>query len=224
MASDRLNRRSFLWVAGALGLASPPRDSFASHRAVYKPVELHGDYAGSGAAGHERQEMAKKLGCVCVIDFHFNSAEDAGAKGGEVIYQKDSATSKQFAEGMWGEIRAILPAHGSKPVKSTDDAPRGAYINHYEMPTILVEPLFISNDDQAHWIHDFKGQNLEKLAALIVLGIKGQFLSGGAIGLSPGHAYKTSAPKDKGSNCRLGDFEVDHVLELVRLVKEKLER
>jgi hypothetical protein len=224
VSSDSMRRRSFLWVSGVIGLSTSVRSSFAFSRAVYKPVELHGNYGGLGPTGHERQELAQKLGCVCVVDFHFNAAADSSEKGGEVIYQKNSAMSKEFAEAMWGEIRTALPAHGAKPVKSTDDAPRAAYINHYSVPTILLEPLFVSNDDQARWLHDFKGENLKKLAALLTMGIKGHFLSGGAIGLSPGHAYKSSSPKDKGSKCRLGDFEVDHVLEIVRLVKEELEK
>jgi hypothetical protein len=217
-----MGRRSFLWAAGVMGLSAPVWRSFASARAVYKPVELHGDYTGSGPTGHERQEMAKTLGCVCVVDFHFNAAEDRGESGGEVIYQKNSAASREFAEAMWGEIGKALPAHAAKPVKSTDDAPRAAYINHYSIPTILLEPLFVSNDGQARWLHDSQGENLEKLAALITSGIRGHFPSGGAIGLSPGHAYKTRSPADRGARCRLGDSEVDHVLEVVRLVKEGL--
>ena len=224
VASDRIGRRSFLRVAGVLGLSKPVRSSFALSRAVYQPVELRGDYTGSGPAGHERQEMAKKLGCVCVVDFHFNAAKDARENGGAVVYQKNSAASEDFAEAMWRQIGTALPAHAAKPVRSTDDAPRGAYINHYSVPTILVEPLFLTNDDQAHWLHDTKGENLKKLAALMTSGIKGQFPSGGAIGLSPGHAYKTRLPNDRGGICRLGDFEVDHVLQIVRLVKDELEK
>jgi hypothetical protein len=122
---------------------------------------------------------------------------------------------------MWAEIASTgLPPHGGQPVKSTQEAPRSQFIVYYDMPTILLEPLFISNTDQASWIHD--SGNSQLLAAAIARAIKGQFLSGGPIGLSPGHAYKTSQPTDPGSTCALGDTERDHTLALVDLVSQQL--
>ena len=49
------------------------------------------------------------------------------------------------------------------------------------MPTILLEPLFLMNVEQAAFIHT--DANLELLADAIVAAITGFFLDGGPIGL-----------------------------------------
>lgn len=91
------------------------------------------------------------------------------------------------------------------------------------MPAILLGPLFISNADQAGWLHGPAAEvNLNKLSDAIAAAIKGQFPGGGVTGLSPGHLFKTSAPNDKGSKCTLGDMETNHILPLVERVGKKL--
>ena len=213
------SRREFLAAVSLAGIGKLTHAE--SVRAIYRPLILKGDYAGDGASGHERQRMAKSKGCICVVEFHFNSAADAKARGAEVHFQKGVPDSLKFADAMWAEIATVgLPGHGNMPVKSTAEAKRSAFIDHYEMPAILLEPLFISNPEQAKWIHE--EANLQKLAAVISAGIKGEFFKGGTIGLSPGHAYKTSSPSDKGSKCSLGDQEVDHVLKLIKAVEQIL--
>jgi N-acetylmuramoyl-L-alanine amidase len=148
-------------------------------------VILQGDYVST----HDRQKMAVTHGCICVVDFHFNSFANTTAQGGSVIYQLGNPISKAFADVTWAEIAAIgLPPHGS-PVQSTTQAPRGAYITSYIMPTILLEPLFISSPPQATWLHN--ASNFNHLADAISAAILGQFLGFGPIGLSPGHAFKS---------------------------------
>jgi N-acetylmuramoyl-L-alanine amidase len=219
MHDHRVSRRAFFASSSLAIIGTCPRPAVAA--AVYRPIILRGDYAGNGASGHERQESAKREGCICVVEFHFNSDSDSKARGGETHFQKGVPDSLKFADAMWAEIASTgLPSHGTEPVKSTAVAKRSAFIDRYEMPAILLEPLFVSNPGQAKWIHDPK--NVGNLASVISAGIKGQFPKGGRVGLSPGHAYKTNTPEDKGAKCALGDHEVDHVLALVEQVEKLL--
>lgn len=182
--------------------------------AAFQPIFLYGDYLGSGH--HNRQQLAFNLQCLCVVEFHFNSAV-ASARGGEVHYQQDDQESQEFARDMWAELASIgLPAHGHQPVKSTAVATRSGWIDHYLMTAIVLEPLFISNAGQADWLH----AHSDTLADAISAGIKGFYYEGGRIGLSAGHAYKSV--NDQGARCVRGDHEADHTVELVELVAARL--
>jgi N-acetylmuramoyl-L-alanine amidase len=180
---------------------------------VFQPIILTGDYLGP----HDHQQQAFSQQCVCVVEFHFNSSTDAGARGGEVHYKQLNDGSRQFAEAMWAELAAAgLPPHGGDPVKSTAVAARSRWIDHYRMPAVVLEPLFISSRTQAVWLHNKAGN----LADAVVEGIKGFVSTGGRIGLSAGHAGKSAA--DPGASCVLGDTEADHTVALRDLVARRL--
>lgn len=193
---------------------------------TYDRIHLTGDYDPL----HERQDQASARECICVVEFHFNTA-GPDAVGGEVWYQPGSDASQEFAEVMWAQISAIpLPAHGNNAVRPATSPARAAYIRHYEMPTILLEPLFVSNpndETQGPWLHGLHGDaHLNTLADAITAAIKGQFPGGGKIGLSRGHWDKTSSPNDRGGNCYFGSEthrEGDHIAALFELVWQKLE-
>lgn len=182
--------------------------------AIFPPILLTGDYLGP----YDRQQQALNSGCVGVVEFHFNSVADPSAMGGEVHYKNSLDGSREFAEMLWASLLSIgLPSHGGQPVKSTVEAPRSAWIIEYSMPAIVLEPLFISNLEQANWLHN----NRDTLADAIVAGIKLFFPPNkGPIGLSAGHAGK-SAP-DSGSSCALGDYEADHTVDLRDRVMSRL--
>jgi len=180
--------------------------------ALFHPVMLTGDYL----TVHDRQLQAFTEQCVCVVEFHFNSGVPA-AHGGEVHYQQADAVSHDFANAMWAAIAATgLPPHGNHPVKSTATEKRSRWIDHYLMPTILLEPLFISNVGQADWLQT----NRTYLADAIADCIRSYFLTGGHIGLSAGHAGKSTP--DPGAPCVLGGSEADYTVDLSYLVSQRL--
>jgi len=124
----------------------------------------------------------------------------------------------ELAELMWSGLSALkLPPHGT-PVR--DASGRAGFITKYSMPAILIEPLFVSDPTQAQWLH--AAGNVDRLAAAVVSVIR-TFSNGvGTVGLSPGHAFKTSSPADSGAVCVAGDTERDHVEALVQLVAQSL--
>ena len=218
-----LGRRSFL-LSTATALATRPRISLGSAAATYRPVLLKGDYTHfTQVSNKERQALAKSEGCAAVVEFHFNSTGNPGVAGGEVYYQEKVPASREFAAVIWGKIKGIgLPEHGD-PLKSTAINPRTVFIDFYEMPTVLLETLFLSNPDQAAWLHGDDGpKHMEALADAIAAGIRAYLPEGGTIGLSPGHAFKTSNPNDTGARCKGGDHEADHTVVLAGLVEARL--
>jgi hypothetical protein len=136
--------------------------------------------------------------CLCVVEFHFNSSENASSAGGEVHFQPGREQSKQFAQTMWASLAgAGLPESKQKAVHSTKERKRSSWIDHYAMTAILLEPLYISNLKWATWLHN----NEANLAAAIADGIRTMFPFGGRIGLSAGHAGKSQG--DPGAPCVL---------------------
>jgi N-acetylmuramoyl-L-alanine amidase-like protein len=188
---------------------------------IHAPAILKGDYVvKAGSMGHQRQAMAQDVGCICVVEFHFNSFTSA-VQGGEVTHQVNSAESQPFAVSMWDEIAATgLPPHGT-PVRGTKSNPRAAFIEAYAMPAILLEPLFISDSRQAAWLHD--PSNATSLAHAVTAGIVRHFPDGGTIGLSAGHNFKSTELADRGAMCASGaDMEADHTLSQMAAVEQGL--
>src|SRR5947209_2744188 len=105
-------------------------------------IWLIGDYANTT----ERQQQAQNAGCAVTIDFHFNS-NGSTAQGGEVWYKPNDAASQQLANAILnGYIAVGLPVRGTN---SADPGTRAAFIRHYASPSVLTEPLFVSNPQQA---------------------------------------------------------------------------
>lgn len=178
-------------------------------------VKLKGDYVDH----HERQEQARNAGCRLVVEFHFNS-NGSSAVGGETWYKPDDTFSRQVASDIRSRYQTIgLPLHGDGPHAAVQGT-RASWIRHYDQGAILLEPLFVSNPDQAAWIHD--SANVARLAEQVAEAIVNATQSSDVIGLSVGHRYKTSNTHDGGAPCRGGDDEADHNEALCNKVAELL--
>ena len=182
-----------------------------------KVVFLTGDYAIRSV----RQRQAAAEGCVLTVDFHFNS-NGPTAKGAEVYFRTGDNASREAAKRVIANFQALgLPDHGD-PVKSaTDGEGRAAFINRYQNTAILLEPLFVSNPQQAQWLH--APGNIDKLAVAVADAIRASTQAGDVIGLSIGHLGKDSSPSDRGADCRLHDTEAAHGEAMARAVAKLLE-
>lgn len=176
---------------------------------------LTGDYANVTT----RQEQASQRGCAVAIDFHFNG-NGPNAKGGEVWYKPGNAAARALGQSIVdGYATLSLPFHGNEPLKEAVQGNRASFIRHYACPAVLIEPLFVSNpsDNQAGWIHD--PANVEALAAMIAEALEEATDDENAlVGLSIGHLYKTSAPRDTGVDCVRGDTEAQHAKAVAEAV------
>ncbi|MEN3369219.1 MAG: hypothetical protein V7609_1362 [Verrucomicrobiota bacterium] len=175
---------------------------------------LTGDYANVTT----RQEQATERGCAATVDFHFNG-NGPDAKGGEVWYKPGSAEARALGQTIVDGFAALdLPFHGD-PLKEAVQGNRASFIRHYQCPAVLVEPLFVSNPsaNQAGWIHD--DANVQALAAMIAAALEEATEDEEAlVGLSIGHLYKLSSPRDTGVDCVRGDTEAKHAKAVAEAV------
>ena len=179
---------------------------------IERPIAwLKGDYVGK----HERQAQATAANCKVAIEFHFNS-NGKKATGGETWYKPGDVFSKNLAADILTRYGNVgLSPHGSGLNAATTDT-RAGWLPFYQCDAVLLEPLFVSNLQQAQWIHD--AANVDALAAEIVAAIGTATSAQDIIGLSIGHRFKHSNPTDQGSSCVIGDWEADHGQALAQSV------
>lgn len=181
-----------------------------------KIVWLTGDYVDA----HERQRQAQMARCNLVIEFHFNSADDPRAVGSEVWYKPDSESSESLARSLMGAYRDLgLPRHGDGVMPAVRGT-RAAWIRHYAMDTVLLESLFVTNPNEARWIHN--SENVEFLGRAIAGRVLAFVAPDATVGLSVGHLFKSSSPNDRGARCALGDTEGEHNQALANVVARLL--
>ena len=178
-------------------------------------VFLTGDYA---TRLKPRQLQAAAEGCALTLDFHFNS-NGSSAIGGEVYYKDGDAKARDFASAVIAVFRSLnLPDHGD-PLKPASES-RAGFIDAYGNPSVLLEPLFISNPTQARWIQD--AANLASLGQGIARAIKAHTSERDKIGLSIGHLGKDSAPEDRGAAHAISGWEADYAKRLAEIVARHL--
>src|SRR2546423_1984270 len=176
---------------------------------------LKGDYVGN----HERQAQAQSEGCKLVIEFHFNS-NGATATGGETWFKPGDPLSNTIAADIRNRFSNIgLSLHGPGPNEAVSST-RAGWLPFYSCSAILLEPLYVSNPDQARWIH--QSGNVDLLAGEVTAAIFNNTSDADTIGLSIGHRFKHSHPNDLGAACALGDNEADHGMALAEAVAAKL--
>jgi len=134
----------------------------------------------------KRQRQANIDNCVAYVEHHFNSTEGKKANYTCVVTGSNaSSTSKA-----WGRLycKLVSEEFGTKNKGLLIGGYRGRgnhNLYYTNMPAILLEPLFVSNPEQAALIKTEEGQ--ERLARCLVKSIKEIFPDGGLIGFSIGH-------------------------------------
>jgi N-acetylmuramoyl-L-alanine amidase len=113
----------------------------------------------------ERTDVANTNGAAVFVSVHFNSFTDGGPNGSLVLYPKDSDLA--FANVMSAAMFAYLG-----PLGVTNDGVqlRDNWWIHTQMPTVTVEPAFLSNAREASLIASSGFQEL--LAMSIRAGIE----------------------------------------------------
>lgn len=125
---------------------------------LFVPLKVRTDFANANDAG-------------LFISVHFNSAPNKGAEGVEIYYyesetnRKRTDLSKTLAEKVLQKIinRVEMKSRGVKKGNF-------AVIRETEMPAILIEGGFLTNDQEAARLAD--SRTLRAIAESIALGIK----------------------------------------------------
>jgi len=184
----------------------------------YEVHEYRGNYRW-------RQKQANRDGCVAYVEHHFNASINQAANYTLVITgYRASETSKN-----WGRdyAKLVSQAFGTE-LGGVDGLLVGGFsgrgtgsIKYTAMPAILLEPLFVSNPEQAELVQSEAGQ--DKLAQCLVDSIRTTFPRGGKIGFSVGHKYKISSPNDRGAAVYGGGTEAYFAEVVLKKAKFMLE-
>lgn len=159
----------------------------------------------------ERQRAANADKAVAYVEHHFNSAGPTANYALVVVGSNASQTSVNW--GSW-YAKAVAEQFGSQ-VYRPDGVAKGGLdgrgdgnVKHTNMPALLLEPLFVSNPQQADILRSESGQ--AALARILAESIRRFFPLGGLIAFSVGHKYKTSSPNDRGAALAGGGNEADY--------------
>lgn len=119
----------------------------------------------------ERARRANAIGGEMFLSLHLNSYDEPTAEGSSTYYFASSRAAQRLAEGVQSELVGL----GLNDCRSHGRA--YAVLKETRMPAVLVEPVFITNPDEAKRLLD-RGF-LGAVAGAIVTGLE-RYLSEGA--------------------------------------------
>jgi hypothetical protein len=172
----------------------------------------------------DRQMAANADKAVAYVEHHFNSATSEQANYSLVVVGSNAS----HTSANWGSwyAKAIAEQFGTKPYDIEGIARGGlngrgdGNVKHTNMPAVLLEPLFVSNLQQANTLRSASGQ--AALARILAESIRRFFPRGGLIAFSVGHKYKTSRPNDRGAALAGGGTEADYAEKVLEQAAELL--
>lgn len=177
----------------------------------------------------DRQLFANSKKAVLYIEHHFNALEfdkpgTSDNPSSVLVATNGSQKSRDFAK-MYAERVSKQWGYPNRGVDIVDEK-RAGYWNLYytNMPAVLLEPLYVSDPEQATLAMSEVGQKI--LAEILVKTIKEQFPQGGLIAFSLGHKYRQNPTHkfDRGAPVKGGNGlgEADIAENVLRLAEELL--
>jgi N-acetylmuramoyl-L-alanine amidase len=127
---------------------------------------------------HQKIATVNGLKPKLAVEIHCNaSGEHKEARYSEVIHHADSPAGKALAESiavalavgfMTGGHQA-WPRHGARPNTIAQDLHKLFFLEQTNCPSVIVEGVFISNDEQAAWL---RSGGAEAYGLLVADGIR----------------------------------------------------
>lgn len=114
----------------------------------------------------QRKEIIDRELCDLFISIHLNSFKDSRYYGAQVFYKPDSPESMRLADMIQEELRVKLDENNTRLPQERDDI---FLLRELEIPSVLVECGFLSNEQEARLLQSSKYQ--EKIALGIYNGI-----------------------------------------------------
>jgi N-acetylmuramoyl-L-alanine amidase len=110
------------------------------HRRNVRPIIM---YRGSSYTGMVNDVNATNADFA--IELHCNSVANSSVQGAETLYWHKSKRSKELAQKLQTPIVNLLGENnrGIKPI--TPDDRGAAFLRQTKMPSVILEPFFISN-------------------------------------------------------------------------------
>lgn len=118
-------------------------DEYRDLEVVYAPINIDlADRIRYLNKAHEHE------GIDVAVELHLNAFTDRNADGCECLYYPTDATGKAWAEKLQEGLVAALRAR-DRGAKAFDNEKRNGFVRLIDCPSVIVEPLFISNDERA---------------------------------------------------------------------------
>jgi N-acetylmuramoyl-L-alanine amidase len=129
---------------------------------------------GDVALGNsDRGEIANACGARVFVSIHFNSLTDASVNYTKTFWgkrNKDEAFSQYVNGVVYGEL---ADANGANPSNGGTWQFATGSLLHAEMPSTLVETVFLSNDAEAQRLSDPSGARLAQISQAIADAVTG---------------------------------------------------
>lgn len=136
------------------------------------------DAGDNGAKEYARikTEVINAINPSLAVEIHCNASQDSTANYGEVIHHPSSPIGMRAAvcvsdmlRNALGNTKHLWPWHGAREWKPQFDQHQFFFLSRTNCPSIIVEGLFLSNDEQAAWLASSGGA--ESYGALVGDGI-----------------------------------------------------
>lgn len=133
-------------------------DEYRDIEVLYAPDEPGYDLAARIAWLNSEHEF---VGIEVAVEIHFNAYTDRNVDGCECLYYPTDATAQAWAEKMQDALVSELDAR-DRGAKAFDNEKRNGFVRLADMPAVIVEPLFITNDDRAREL--INGDAVQRIA------------------------------------------------------------
>lgn len=119
---------------------------------------------------HRRKEIVDENDSQIFVSIHLNSFTQPNYHGAQAFYKKDSPESEKLALIIQDGLKNILDTNNHRQPQDRDDI---FLLNEIEIPSVLIECGFLSNEREEQLLIDELYQ--EKIAWSIYIGIMNYF-------------------------------------------------
>ena len=119
-----------------------------------------------------RKKIIQESNADMFVSIHLNAFEQSKYYGAQTFYPKGKEDSIGLSKYIQGELKRVVDKTNNREVKARDDI---YLLKENEIPSVLIECGFLSNEKEAKLLVDEKYQ--EKLAWSIYVGIQKYFSS-----------------------------------------------
>ena len=117
-----------------------------------------------------RKNMIKESNADMFVSIHLNKFPESKYYGAQTFYPKGKDESEKLSKYIQGELKRVVDKTNNREIKPSDDI---YVLKENEIPSVLIECGFLSNEKEAKLLVDEKYQ--EKIAWSIYVGIQKYF-------------------------------------------------
>ena len=117
-----------------------------------------------------RKKIIQESKANMFVSIHSNAFTESKYYGAQTFYPKGKEDSYQLSKTIQNELKRVVDNTNNREIKATDDI---YVLKDNEIPSVLIECGFLSNDKEAKLLNDEAYQ--EKIAWAIYVGIQKYF-------------------------------------------------